>query len=52
MSIILEHVSKAFGERQVLRDVSLMLPEQRGGLLFRSLRVRQNDADASDLRLG
>ena len=33
MSIILEHVSKAFGERQVLRDVSLTLPES-GAVCF------------------
>lgn len=33
MFITLEHVSKAFGERQVLRDVSLMLPES-GAVCF------------------
>ena len=52
MSIILEHVGKAFGERQVLRDVSLMLPESGAVCFFGPSGLRQNDADASDLRLG
>ena len=50
MDIKVDHISKAYGEQQVLQDLSCVFPENH--LYQRKIRMWQNNTDTASFETG
>ena len=52
MDIKVDHISKAYGEQQVLQDLSCVFQEGKTDLYQRKIRMWQNNTDTASSETG